>query len=117
MDYLITVLVSASSWLLGIVIARAIAKKYIEKDAQVSGSVTDDDLLEFDKTERPFIPVRVLKENGLYYAWFSVNDKFIGQSKNLEEIRLLCHEYVLKQIGLRVELNQESVKRRAKAKA
>ncbi len=115
MEYLITVIVSASAWLLGIVIARAISKRFLENEEHVVASGTDDDLLEFDKTERPFIPVRVLKENGLYYAWFSANDKFIGQSKNLDEIRLLSHETVLKQIGLRVELSQESVKK-AKAK-
>jgi len=115
-EYLITVIVSASAWLLGIVIARAISKRFLEKQTDVEISGSDDELLEFDKTERPFIPVRVLKENGLYYAWFSGNDKFIGQSKNLDEIRLLSHESVLNQIGLRVELNQESVKK-AKAKA
>ena len=116
MEYLITVIVSASAWVLGMLIGRLIIKTFFEKETENVISSTDDDLLEFDQTERPFIPVRVLKENGFYYAWFSVNDKFIGQSKNLDEIRLLSHESVLKQIGLRVELNQESVKK-AKAKA
>ena len=116
MDYLSTVILSASGWVLGVLIGQFIIKTFFEKETETIVSSTDDDLLDFDKTERPFIPVRVLKENGLYYAWFSVNDKFIGQSKNLDEIRLLSHETVLKQIGLRVELSQESVKK-AKAKA
>jgi hypothetical protein len=86
------------------------------EEPAVIGSVSGDDVLDFDKSEVPFIPVRIIKEHNQYYAWFSVNEKFIGQAATIEEIRRAAYEQVLKQMGLRFEFTQEKTKAKPKTK-
>ena len=86
------------------------------EEPAVIGNVSGDDVLDFDKSEVPFIPVRIIKEHNQYYAWFSVNEKFIGQAATIEEIRRAAYEQVLKQMGLRFEFTQEKTKAKPKTK-
>jgi len=108
--YIANIAVIASSWMAGIFLARYLMRKFfkIDPDGQEAiGSISDGDILDFDKAEKPYIPVKIIKENELYYAWFSNNDKFIGQSDSTEQLRVMAHEQVLKTLGLRFEFTQE----------
>ena len=91
-------------------------KKFFVGTSTVDTSVaiTNDDILDFDNSDMPYIPVTVIKENGLYYAWFAGNDKFIGQAKKMDEIYKMAHEHVLKQVGLRFEFTHERDKTKLK---
>ncbi len=99
-------------------ILMALASAYLSRNEEpaVIGSVSGDDVLDFDKSEVPFIPVRIIKEHNQYYAWFSTNEKFIGQAATIEEIRGVAYEQVLKQMGLRFEFTQEKAKAKPKTK-
>ena len=107
MEYLTYVLISACSWIAGIVIARWVMKKYFgwidASEVEHVRSVSSDDIIDWDISERAFIPVKIIKEHGQYYAWFASNDKFIGQAPKVEEVHKMAHEHVLQQIGLRLE--------------
>ena len=110
MEYLSYVLISAISWIAGIVLARWAMKRFFgwvdaSEDAGNISSVSSDDIIDWDVSERPFIPVKIIKEHGQYYAWFKSNDKFIGQADKLYELRQMAQENVLKQIGLRLEFD------------
>ena len=111
MEYLTYVLISASSWIAGIVVARWVMKKYFgwidASEVEHVSSVSSDDIIDWDISERAFIPVKIIKEHGQYYAWFASNDKFIGQATKVEEVHKLAHEHVLQQIGLRLEFAVE----------
>jgi len=111
MAYVINILVVASSWMIGIFLARFILRAFfsIEPDgpAEIAGSVSSDDLVDWDKSDKPFIPIKIMRENGLYYGWFTNNNKFIGQSEKLDEVKLMARDHILKQLGLRLEFNME----------
>lgn len=103
-EIFITIISVMIGWIIGAFIAKWIMGRFFTKEEVIS----DDDVLDFDKSERPYIPVRILKQQGQYYAWFSGNDKFIGQSKSVQEIHKMAHEHVFKQMGLRFEFTQET---------
>jgi hypothetical protein len=109
MEFVIGVLVSAASWMIGIAIARFVMRRYLGwgESVEPTSSAHTDDIVDFDKSERPYIPVRVVKEHGQYYAWFALNDSFIGQSTKIEDLRQMAHESILKQVGLRLEFAVE----------
>lgn len=113
-SYALNVAVAASSWIVGIMIARFIIRKWfgISPDGpeMMGGGVTTDDVLDFDKSEMPYIPVKVSQEHGLYYAWFKGNDKFIGQAEKLEEIEMMAYKHLMKLVGLRMEIKIEGAK-------
>ena len=107
MDFIVGVLVSAASWMIGIALARYVMRKYLgwgDTATEISSTHTDD-IVDFDKSERPYIPIRIVKEHGQYYAWFALNDSFIGQADKLYELRQMAHDNILKQIGLRLEFD------------
>lgn len=109
MDFIVGVLVSAASWMIGIALARYVMRKYLgwgDTATETNGTHTDD-IVDFDKSERPYIPVRIIKEKGQYYAWFALNDSFIGQSDKIEDLHRMAHDNILKQIGLRLEFAME----------
>jgi hypothetical protein len=111
MAYGINVLVVASSWMIGIFLARFILRTFFSVDpdgpTEIAGSVSSDDLVDWDKSDKPFIPIKIMRENGLYYGWFTNNDKFIGQSAKLDEVKLMARDHILKQLGLRLEFKME----------
>lgn len=114
MDYMaygINVLVVASSWMIGIFLARFILRTFfsIEPDGptEITGSVSSDDLVDWDNSDKPFIPIKIMRENGLYYGWFTNNNKFIGQSAKLDEVKLMARDHIIKQLGLRLEFEME----------
>jgi hypothetical protein len=112
MQYGINVLVVASSWMIGIFLARFILRTFfsIEPDgpaADIQGSVSSDDVVDWDDGDRPFIPVKIIREHGQYYAWFTGNNKFIGQSPKLSEVKLMARDHIFKQLGLRLEFKVE----------
>jgi hypothetical protein len=111
MAYGINVLVAASSWFLGIIIARIIISMFFKSDLEdapeVAGSISSDDVVDWDQADRPFIPIKILRENGLYYGWFTGNNKFIGQSAKLEEVKVMARDHIIKQLGLRLEFKME----------
>lgn len=115
-EFFIAVVTSALGWFVGFMIARWIIKKFFvgTSTMDTSGAITNDDILDFDNSDMPYIPVTVIKENGLYYAWFAGNDKFIGQAKKMDEICKMAHEHVLKQVGLRFEFTHEKDKTKLK---
>jgi hypothetical protein len=110
-SYGINILIAASSWFIGIMIARLVLRRFFsigpDGPEMMGGGVTTDDVLDFDKSEMPYIPVKVSKENGLYYAWFKGNDKFIGQSEREEDIELMAYRHMMKMVGLRMEFKHE----------
>ena len=110
-QYAFNVAVVASSWIVGIFIARFVIRKFfgISPDGpEMMGSgVTTDDVLDFDKADQPYIPVKISKENGLYYAWFTGNNKFIGQSEREEDIELMAYRHMMKMVGLRMEFTHD----------
>lgn len=113
-SYVVHVAVAASSWIVGIFIARFVMRRYfgIEPDGPnvvSGGSLSTDDVIVLDKAEMPYIPVKVSKEHGLYYAWFTNNDNFIGQAEKMEEIEIMAHRKILKLVNLRLEFEQEKV--------
>lgn len=115
MQYGINVVVVASSWIVGIMIARFVLRRFfdIEPDGPnvvSGGSLSTDDVIVLDKAEMPYIPVKVSKERGLYYAWFTNNDNFIGQAEKMEEIEIMTHRKILKLVNLRLEFEQEGAK-------
>lgn len=99
-------------WIIGVLIARWIVRKFVhsDNDAESIGKVSDDDVVDFDKADMPYIPVTIVRENGLYYAWFKGNNKFIGQAKKIGDIHKMAHEHVMKQLGLRFEFVREKDK-------
>ena len=108
--YFANICLVASSWMAGIFFARFIMRKFfgVNPDGpEVVGSISSDDLMDIDKAEKPFIPVKIINEEGLYYAWFSNNNKFIGQSKSIDEVRVMAHEHLVKAFGLRFEFTEE----------
>lgn len=110
MQYGINVLVAASSWFVGIMIARLIIRLFFKIDpdtADIQGSVSSDDVVDWDGSDRPFIPVKIIREHGQYYAWFTGNNKFIGQSPKLAEVKLMARDHIFKQLGLRLEFKVE----------
>ena len=117
MEYLTYILISAISWIAGIVLARWAMKRFFgwvdtSEDAGNISSVSSDDIIDWDVSDRPFIPVKIIKEQGQYYAWFKSNDKFIGQAPKVEEVHKMAHEHVLQQIGLRLEFAVEKAPRK-----
>jgi len=110
--YGINILVVASSWMIGIFIARYILRTFfsIEPDGpemlNTGGGVSTDDVLGFDKAELPYIPVKISHEHGLYYAWFANNQKFIGQAEKFEEIEMMAYQHLMKLVGLRMEFDR-----------
>ena len=108
--YFANIVIVASSWMAGIFVARYLMRKYfnINPDGpEVVGSISSDDMLDFDDADKAFIPVNIVKENGLYYGWFKNNNKFLGQTTSVEELRVMAHEHVLKAFGLRFEFTHE----------
>ena len=108
--YIANIVLVASSWMAGIFFARFLMRKFFKIDPdgpEIVGSISSDDLLDFDDDEKAFIPVNIIKENGLYYGWFKNNNKFLGQTTSLEELRVMAHEHVLKAFGLRFEFTHE----------
>jgi hypothetical protein len=108
--YIANIVLVASSWMAGIFFARFIMRKFFKLDPdgpEVVGSISSDDMLDFDDADKAFIPVNVVHENGLYYGWFKNNNKFLGQTTSLEELRVMAHEHVLKTFGLRFEFTHE----------
>jgi hypothetical protein len=94
----------------GIFVARFLMRKYfnINPDGpEVVGSISSDDMLDFDDADKAFIPVNIIKEDGLYYGWFKNNNKFLGQTTSIEELRVMAHEHVIKAFGLRFEFTHE----------
>ena len=118
MDWLqfgFNILIAASSWIIGIFIARFVMRRFfgIEPDGPnvvSGGSLSTDDVIVLDKAEMPYIPVKVSKEHGQYYAWFTNNDNFIGQAEKMEEIEIMAHRKILKLVNLRLEFEQEGAK-------
>lgn len=112
MAYGINVLVVASSWMAGIFLARFVLRTFFKVDPdgeqpEVAGSISSDDVVDWDKSDRPFIPIKILRENGLYYGWFTGNNKFIGQSAKLDEVKVMARDHIIKQLGLRLEFKME----------
>jgi hypothetical protein len=108
--YIANIVLVASSWMAGIFFARFLMRKYfnINPDGtEVVGSISSDDMLDFDDADKAFIPVNIIKEDGLYYGWFKNNNKFLGQTTSVEELRVMAHEHVLKAFGLRFEFTHE----------
>ena len=108
--YIANIILAASSWMAGIFVARFLMRKYfkINPDGpEVVGSISSDDMLDFDDGDKAFIPVNIVHENGLYYGWFKNNNKFLGQTTSVEELRVMAHEHVFKAFGLRFEFTQE----------
>lgn len=115
-SYTLNVLVVASSWILGIFIARFIIRRYFgfspdgPEILNSGGGVSTDDVLSLDKSEMPYIPVKVSQEHGLYYAWFASNQKFIGQAEKMEEIEMMAYQHLMKLVGLRMEFDHSEDK-------
>jgi hypothetical protein len=115
MAYGINVLIVSSSWIAGIILGMFIVHMFRkifkiesdEDDIEVSGSVSSDDLVDWDKSDKPYIPIKIMRDNGLYYGWFTNNDKFIGQSAKLDEVKLMARDHIIKQLGLRLEFKME----------
>jgi hypothetical protein len=110
--FLISLVTSILGWIVGVMIARWIVRKFVHSpdDVETLGAVSGDDVLDFDKADMPYIPVSIVRENGLYYAWFKGNNKFIGQAKKIGDIHKMAHEHVMKQMGLRFEFVREKDK-------
>lgn len=112
-SFVVNVLVSAISWFIGIMIARFVLRRYfgISPDGpdvlNSGGGVSTDDVLQLDKAEMPYIPVKIAQEHGLYYAWFANNQKFIGQAEGMQEIEMMAYQHLMKLVGLRIEFEKE----------
>ena len=113
-QYATNVAVVASSWIVGILLARLIIRWFFRPNPEdgialsgEGGTVSTDDVLEWDENEKPFIPVKIISEHGQYYAWFTGNNKFIGQSEREEDIELMAYRHMMKMVGLRMEFNHE----------
>lgn len=113
-QYIVNIVIVASSWMAGVFIARFILRKWFNVNPDgpemMGGGVTTDDVLDFDKSEMPYIPVKISQEHGLYYAWFKGNDKFIGQAEKIEEIEMMAYKQLMKLVGLRMEFKIEGAK-------
>ena len=114
--YIANIALVASSWMAGIFVARYLMRKFFKIDPDgpavlnSGGGVSTDDVLDFDKAEMPYIPVKISREHGIYYAWFTNNDKFIGQAEKIEEIEMMAYKQLIKLVNLRMEFNIEEEK-------
>jgi len=108
-QYAANIVLVASSWMAGIFFARFLMRKFfkINPDGPETIPLKDGDVLDFDKADQPYVPVKIIVENDLFYAWYSNNNKFIGQASTLDEIRAMSHEHLLKIMGLRFEFTEE----------
>jgi hypothetical protein len=93
-----------SSSAFGYFVARWFCRKFLDRDDDVVslGTVSSDDIMDFSDDDKPFVPVKIVKENGLHYAWFTNNNKFAGQAVSDAEIRLTVQDHLLDQLGLKV---------------
>ena len=110
--FLVDIIMYAGTWILGAMLGQWVFNKFAFfknnlDSPEVVGSISSDDLLDFDDDEKAFIPVNIVQENGLYYGWFKNNNKFLGQSASIEELRVMAHEHVVKTFGLRFEFTHE----------
>jgi len=112
----LVIVVGISYLIFRLLVALVLSYLSRREESVVLGGVSGDDVLDFDKSEIPYIPVRIIKEHNQYYAWFSMNEKFIGQAATLEEIHKVAYEQVLRQMGLRCEFTQEKTKAKPKTK-
>jgi hypothetical protein len=107
-QYIVNIAVVASSWMIGIFLARFVLRRFFgvnpEGPEMMGGGVTTDDVLAIDKAEMPYIPVKITKEHGIYYAWFTNNDKFIGQAEKVEELEMMAYRHLMKLVNLRMEI-------------
>ena len=108
-QYATNVAIVASSWIVGILLARLIIRWFFRPNPEdgialsgEGGTVSTDDVLEWDENEKPFIPVKIISEHGQYYAWFTGNNKFIGQSDKLMDVKIMARDHIFKQLGLRM---------------
>jgi len=114
--YIANIALVASSWMAGIFVARYLMRKFFKIDPDgpavlnSGGGVSTDDVLDFDKAEMPYIPVKISREHGIYYAWFTNNNKFIGQAEKIEEIEMMAYKQLIKLVNLRMEFNIEEEK-------
>jgi hypothetical protein len=111
-QFIVDIFVAASCWILGAMLGQWVVSKIswfksAINDSEVVGTISSDDLLDFDEAEKPFIPVTIVQENGLYYGWFKNNNKFLGQTTTVDELRVMAHEHVVKTFGLRFEFTHE----------
>jgi hypothetical protein len=112
-QYGANIVIVASSWMAGVFVARFMLRKFfnVNPDGPAvlnsGGGVSTDDVLDFDKAEMPYIPVKISREHGIYYAWFTNNDKFIGQAEKIEEIEMMAYKHLMKLVNLRMEFNIE----------
>ena len=99
-----------SSSAFGYFAARWFCRKFLDKNDDVVslGTVSSDDIMDFSDDDKPFVPVKIVKENGLHYAWFTNNNKFAGQAVSDAEIRLTVQEHLLDQLGLKVAYAYET---------
>ena len=79
-------------------------RKFLDKDddANQLGTVSSDDVMDFTDEDKPHVPVKISKEQGLLYAWFTNNNLFVGQAETDAEIRLLVQKHLLDQLGLKI---------------
>ena len=113
--YATNVALAAASWFAGIMIARFVLRRFFGAEPGTEmlnsgGGISTEDVLDFDKSDMPYIPVKVSKEHGLYYAWFTNNDLFIGQAEKMEEIEIMTYRHLLKLVKLRLEFKEEGAK-------
>ena len=104
LDLAFSIFIWFSSSAFGYFAARWFCRKFMDKDDDdvVSlGTVSADDIMDFSD-DKPFVPVKIIKENGLHYAWFTNNNLFAGQAVSDAEIRLTVQDHLLNQLGLKV---------------
>jgi hypothetical protein len=92
---------------LGDLVYKKFIKKHVEDDGEISGQISTDDIVDYDKDDRAYIPVKIVRIDGLYYGWF-LNHKFIGQAETVSEIQHITRDHIFKQLGLRLEFKEET---------
>jgi hypothetical protein len=103
LDLALSIFIWFSSSAFGYFAARWFSRKFLDKSEAVAlGSVSSDDIMDFSDDDKPFVPVKIIKENGLHYAWFTNNNLFAGQAVSDAEIRLTVQDHLLDQLGLKI---------------
>jgi hypothetical protein len=94
--------------LLDFVYTRYIRGLFRNEDKELTGTISTDDIMQHDDiSDQNFIPVRIIYKSGIYYGWFSGNERFIGQSTVIDEIQNMAYSVICKQLGLRLVITEE----------
>lgn len=67
----------------------------------------DGEIIHDEETDTLTLPIKITKEEDMYYAWYASTKKFIYQSKSLTECVDQSYIAIFKNLGIKVTVEHE----------